>query len=117
DRLLDVRALADVDAHALPLARQLDGVDLHNLNAEDLFHSLLDLDLAGIGSDLEGVLVVLGAHHGTLGDDRLLDNIVSELHYAYTSCSFSTAALSMINLSALRISYTLRVDAIVVRTP
>ena len=74
-----------MDAHALPLARQLDGVDLSNLDAEDFLNGLLDLDLACVNSNLEGVLVVLCTHHGTLGDNRLLDNVVCELHYAYTS--------------------------------
>ena len=47
----------------------------------------------------------------------LINVVLRYFIYAYTSCSFSTAALSMMNLSALRMSYTLRVDAIVVRTP
>lgn len=46
DRLLDIGTLANVNAHALPLARQLEQ-PWRNLNAEDP-HSLLDLYLAGI---------------------------------------------------------------------
>ena len=46
-----------------------DGVDLSDLDAEQFFNCLGDVDLGGIGSDLEGVLLIGNTSHGVLGDD------------------------------------------------
>ena len=99
------------------LPRQLDGVNLATLTPKISSTAFLISTLPASIATSKVYLLSCAPHHRTLSDDRLLDNVVCVLHYAYTSCSFSTAALSMMNLSALRMSYTLRVDAIVVRTP
>ena len=90
--LLPVGTTANVDTHALFLAFHTDGVDLLDLNVEDLFDSLLDLDLVGIDSDLEDILLFSGSFHGLFGDDGLNDDIVSGLHYANTSSILARAA-------------------------
>ena len=53
--------------------------------------AFFDLYLAGIDRYFEGVLVVLCAHHGTLGDDRLL--IMS---YAYFIMRIPPAASQLL---------------------
>src|SRR5699024_8978518 len=91
-------------ALALHLAVHTQGVDLLDLDAEDLLHCLLDLALIGVNGDLEDVLLVLGGLHGLLGDDGLQDDIVSVLHYANTSSILARAAWSTTSFLALRMS-------------
>ena len=87
-------------AHALGLAGDVHGVDTGDLHAEDVLHGLLDLDLAGGGSDLERVFLISGAGHGALGDDGANDDIIRD-HYAYTSSMVARAAWSMTRYLAL----------------
>jgi hypothetical protein len=90
--LLPAGAAANEHALALHLAFHTDGVNLFDLDTEDLFDSLLDLDLVGVVGDLEDVLLFLGSFHGLFGDDGLNDDIVSGLHYANTSSILARAA-------------------------
>ena len=46
----------------------------------EFFNSVGDVDLGGVGSDLEGVLLVSDASHGVLGNDRLQDDIMCGFH-------------------------------------
>ena len=56
DGLLALGSVASVHALAAITAADGDGVDLSDLDAEQFFNCLGDVDLGGIGSDLEGVI-------------------------------------------------------------
>ena len=102
DCLLVLGALADrISAGALDLALHADGVDLGDLDAEDLLDRVLDLDLAGILGDLEDILLVCDGGHGAFGNDRTNDDIVNVSHYANTSSITARASLSMTRVLAL----------------
>ena len=92
--------------HALAAvtAADADGVDLSNLHAKQLFDCLSNLNLGGVGSNLEGVLLIGNACHGVLGDDGGENDILCELHHAYTSSSFLAASRLTISLSAFTTS-------------
>ena len=86
-------------ALATELAGDVHGVYLFDLYAEQFFHRFGDLDLIGIVRNLEGLLFVRNTGHGSLGNNRAKDDVLCLFHYAYTSSSFSTALLTMMNLS------------------
>ena len=81
-----------------------DGVDLGDLDAEQFFNCLGDVDLGGIGSDLEGLLLIGDTSHGVLGDDGGENDVLCEFHHAYTSSSFLAASTLRMSLSALTTS-------------
>src|SRR5512138_455826 len=58
DRLLPVRAHALEAADALLLAAHDDGVDVLDLDVEELLHRLADLDLVRVAGDLEHDLLL-----------------------------------------------------------
>ncbi len=68
-----------------------DGVDLGDLHAEQYFNSLGDVDLGGIGSDLEGVLLVSDPAM-EFSVMTASNDVLCELHHAYTSSSFLAAS-------------------------
>ena len=70
----------------------------------EFFNCLGDVDLGGIGSDLEGVLLIGDTSHGVLGDVGGENDILCELHHAYTSSSFLAASRLTISLSAFTTS-------------
>lgn len=78
--------------------------DIAAVNVGDIFNSVGDVDLGGVGSDLEGVLLVSDASHGVLGDDGGENDVLCEFHHAYTSSSFLAASTLRMSLSALTTS-------------
>ena len=80
DGLLILGSITGMHALAAITAAHVDGVDLLNLHAEQSLDSLSDLDLAGIGSNLEGVLLAGDTLHRVLGNDRGQDDVLCSFH-------------------------------------
>src|SRR5699024_8398687 len=104
DGLLGRGGVAAVQALAAEMAAHVHGVDLRNLDAEQLFDRTGDVDLGGVGGNLEGVLLFRDARHGVLGDDGGENDILCEFHQPSTSSSFLAASRLMIIFSALTTS-------------
>ena len=104
DGLLALGSVAGVHTLAAIATTDGDGVDLGDLHAEQLFNSVGNVDLGGVASELEGVLLVSDASHGVLGDDGGENDVLCEFHHAYTSSSFLAASTLRISLSALTTS-------------
>ena len=69
-----------VHALAAVTAAHVDGVNLLDLDAEQLLNGLSDLYLVGIGGNLEGVLLGTNARHRVLGNDRSQDDVLCSFH-------------------------------------
>jgi hypothetical protein len=80
DGLLPRAGLACDIADALRLRLHPHGVDLHDMDVEELLDSVGNLLLRCLGSNLEGVLALLHEVKGTLGDDRADDHVVLGVH-------------------------------------
>src|SRR3954468_5813783 len=76
DRLLPVAAHTRPALEELLLALHVDRVHRLDLDLEQAFDRLLDLGLAGVGSDLERHLAVLGTVRGLFRDQRGADDFV-----------------------------------------
>src|SRR5512138_1353156 len=108
ERLLPVRAAADVAADALVLPARHGGADGEDVHLEQLLDGLLHLDLGRVAVHLErelpgrlaGALVLLG-------DERTLHHVLDgEVHESTSSSFFAVAAVST-SASCFRMSYTL----------
>src|SRR5499426_3865479 len=94
-RLLPARAAAFELAHALPLPLAGGGAHRGDLDVEHLLHRLADLDLVGVGRDLEGngvELVLL--LHALLSHQRLEEDAARIAAHARASCRERSAARS-----------------------
>src|SRR5262245_27818687 len=92
DGLLPGRPPSDVPAHALLLAEDDLGPDAGHLDLEDRLHRVADLDLVGVGGDLEADLVVLVLERrGLLGHQRAQDDLSGVSHDCSHSCTRSSA--------------------------
>src|SRR5262249_52066354 len=83
-RFPPVALLADAAAHPLLLAADVEETHFGDLDVEELFDGVLDLDLVGLGVDLEGDGVAAAlAHHGRLlRDQRAADDLIRVTHGA-----------------------------------
>src|SRR5688572_7103277 len=120
DRLLGARPPAHRTAHALELAAHDHGVDVGDLDVEQLLDRVLDLDLVGVlghlEDDLLGVgrgLALLGRLHGAvataglaqlgrlLGEQRAADDGLGGAHASYLlslrACSTALAEAAVIS--------------------
>src|SRR5690349_5801103 len=79
DRTLGVLALAEAESGATGLALTVQGVDLVDLDVEDLLDGDLDLRLVRTGVDDEGVLALVEQPVGLLGDDRCDQDVAGVL--------------------------------------
>ena len=104
DGFLALGSIAGVHALAAVMAADVHGVDLGNLDAEQFLNRLGDIDLGGVGGNLEGVLLLGDASHRVLGDDGGENDILCEFHQPSTSSSFLAASRLMIIFSALTTS-------------
>src|SRR5262252_7739582 len=94
-RLLPARAAAFELAHALPFPLVGGGAHGGDLDVEDLLHRLADLDLVGVGRDLEGDGVELVfLLHALLGHQRLEEDAARVAAPAKASCRERSAARS-----------------------
>src|SRR6478752_4710698 len=93
DRTLGVLALADAETGATALALTVQGVDLVDLDVEDLLDGDLDLRLVGPRVDDEGVLALVEQPVGLLGDDRRDQDVAGVLGVdAHLVASLSASA-------------------------
>src|SRR5262249_48003795 len=94
-RLLPARTAAFELAHALPLPLAGGGAHGGDLDVEDFLHRLADLDLVGVGGDLEGDGVQLVfLLHALLGHQRLEEDATRVTAHARASCRERSAARS-----------------------
>ena len=116
--LLPRGGVAHIGALAALLTSYIQGVYFLHLGAgEQFLNSLLDLNLAGVLGNLEGIFLHQDDGHGLFRNDRLNDNVLCSFHYAYTSSIFLAASFRTTKLSQLRMSYTQRVLTVTTLTP
>src|SRR3954465_7665795 len=87
DRTLGVLALAEAESGATGLALTVQGVDLVDLDVEDLLDGDLDLRLVRTRVDDEGVLALVEQPVRLLGDDRRDQDVARVLALAHFSSS------------------------------